>query len=357
MSTVMVIAGGTGGHVYPGLAVARYLRAQGARVVWMGTRVGLEARVVPAAGFEIEWVSVRGLRHRGALAWMLLPAMLVLALGQALRIMWRRRPQAVLAMGGFVAGPGGLVAWLLRKPLLIHEQNAVAGLTNRCLALLATHVLCGFPGAFKRFSRARHVGNPVRAEIAELPLPADGAGEDNALCLLILGGSQGAQPFNVVMPQALRDWEGEHGPEVWHQCGGQWVASTRAAYAGCTLPVRVDGFIEDMAAAYRWADLVICRAGAMTLAEVCAAGRAAILIPYPHAVDDHQTANARFLAEREAALLLPQERFLPSGVRELLEQLTANRELRVRLARNARRCAVPDAATTIGRLCLEAAHA
>lgn len=357
MSTVMVIAGGTGGHVYPGLSVADYLRARGVRVVWMGTRTGLEARVVPAAGFDIEWVTVRGLRRRGALAWLLLPLMLALALSQSLRILRRVRPAAVLAMGGFVAGPGGLIAGVLRTPLLLHEQNAVAGLTNRCLAPLADQVLCGFPGAFKHVARARHVGNPVRPEIGALASTTNVSATAESLCLLVLGGSGGAQVLNAVIPQALREWKGRSGPEVWHQCGAQWVESTRAAYAGCALAVRVDGFIEDMAAAYRWADLVICRAGAITIAELCAAGRAAILVPYPHAVDDHQTANARFLAEREAAILLPQERLQPSSVLELLRGFAANRELLSRLARNARRCAMPDAAETVGELCLEAAHA
>ncbi len=357
VNTIMVIAGGTGGHVYPGLSVADYLRAHGARVVWMGTRTGLEARIVPAAGFEIEWVTVQGLRRHGALTWLLLPLTLALALAQSLRILRRVRPAAVLAMGGFVAGPGGLMAWVLRTPLLIHEQNAVAGLTNRLLALLADQVLCGFPGAFGRVSRARHVGNPVRQQINEPPSPAHASGAKESLCLLVLGGSQGAQALNAVIPQALRGWEGGRGPEVWHQCGAQWVASTRAAYEGCALAVRVDGFIEDMATAYRWADLVICRAGAITIAELCATGRAAILVPYPHAVDDHQTANARFLAEREAAILLPQERLLPSSVLELLQRFAGNRALLARLARNARRCAMPDAAETVAQACLEAAHA
>jgi UDP-N-acetylglucosamine--N-acetylmuramyl-(pentapeptide) pyrophosphoryl-undecaprenol N-acetylglucosamine transferase len=352
----MVIAGGTGGHVFPGLAVAEYLRRHSVEVVWMGTRIGLEAGVVPAAGFAIEWVSVRGVRRRGVLAWLFLPVALIAAMAQALRIMLRQRPDVVLAMGGFVAGPGGLIAWLLRKPLLIHEQNAIPGLTNRWLSLLASDVLSGFPNAFRNSPSAKHVGNPVRREIAALPPPGDAA-RKGSLCLLVLGGSQGAQVFNTTVPEALRAWRFNDHTEIWHQCGNKWLETTRAAYKGLPVLARVNAFIEDMASAYRWADLVICRAGAMTIAEICAAGRAAILVPYPHAVDEHQHANARFLAEREAAILLPQEQFVATALREMLERFAAHRELLVKMAYNARRCAMPDAAETIGELCLEAMHA
>jgi UDP-N-acetylglucosamine--N-acetylmuramyl-(pentapeptide) pyrophosphoryl-undecaprenol N-acetylglucosamine transferase len=353
----MVIAGGTGGHVFPGLAVAEYLRRHSVEVVWMGTRIGLEAGVVPAAGFAIEWVSVRGVRRRGVLAWLFLPVALIAAMAQALRIMLRQRPDVVLAMGGFVAGPGGLIAWLLRKPLLIHEQNAIPGLTNRWLSLLASDVLSGFPNAFRNIPSAKHVGNPVRRDIAALPPPPDDAARKGSLCLLVLGGSQGAQVFNTTVPEALRAWRFNDHTEIWHQCGNKWLETTRAAYNGLPVLARVNAFIEDMASAYRWADLVICRAGAMTIAEICAAGRAAILVPYPHAVDEHQHANARFLAEREAAILLPQEQFVATALREMLERFAAHRELLVKMAYEARRCAMPDAAETIGELCLEAMHA
>lgn len=352
----MVIAGGTGGHVFPGLAVAEHLKSQGIDVVWMGTRSGVEAQAVPAAGFDIDWISLSGVRGRGALAWLLLPVKLAFALTQALRIMLRQRPDVVLAMGGFVAGPGGLVAWLLRKPLLIHEQNAIPGLTNRWLAWLADGVLCGFPDAFKNLPSARHVGNPVRRDIGDIP-PASREGRQGPLCLLVLGGSQGAQIFNTIIPETLRTWKAGHDTEVWHQCGRKWLESTQAAYADSSVAVRVSAFIDDMASAYRWADLVICRAGAMTIAELCAAGRASILVPYPHAVDAHQDANARFLAEREAAIVVPQQRFVASALRELLERFATHRQLLVNMGFNARRCATPDAAENIGRLCLEAIHA
>jgi len=342
--------------VFPGLAVAEYLRSHGIGVVWMGTRTGLEARAVPAAGFDIEWVSIRGLRRRGARGWLMLPIRLFIAGAQSLRIMLRRRPDVVLAMGGFVAGPGGLIAWILRTPLLVHEQNAIPGLTNRWLARFADPVLCGFPGTFKNVPAARHVGNPVRREIATLP-PAPPGQHRGPLCVLVLGGSQGAQVFNEVVPRALRAMDAGSVPEVWHQCGRRWTESTRAAYAAVPGAPRITPFIDDMAAAYRWADLIICRAGAMTIAELSAAGRAAILVPYPFAVDDHQSANARFLEEHEAAVVLPQDQFVASRVRELLAQFDAHRELLVRTAHNARRCAMPQAAETVGQLCLEAMHA
>ncbi|MFQ5936590.1 MAG: undecaprenyldiphospho-muramoylpentapeptide beta-N-acetylglucosaminyltransferase [Acidiferrobacterales bacterium] len=357
MSKVMIVAGGTGGHVFPGLAVAECLRSQGVDVVWVGTRSGLEARAVPTAGFAREWISIRGVRRRGVFAWLLLPMKLAVAIAQTLRIMWRHHPDVVLAMGGFVAGPGGLGAWLLRKPLLIHEQNAIPGFTNRWLALLADEVLCGFPGAFRNVPRAQHVGNPVRKDIATLPSTQGTRAQNGSLCLLVLGGTQGAQVLNTVVPEALRAWKAGEDAEVWHQCGRNWLEPTRAAYATISVPARVTAFIDDMATAYRWADLVICRAGAMTVAELCAAGRAAILVPYPHAVDGHQTANAEFLAKREAAVLLPQEKFVATRVRELIEGFSRHRELLATIAFNARRCAMPDAAETISQLCLEAMHA
>lgn len=353
----MLMAGGTGGHVFPGLAVAEYLRSQGIGVVWMGTRTGLEARAVLAAGFEIEWVSVRGLRRRGVISWLLLPIRLAAAITQSLRIMLQRRPDAVLAMGGFVAGPGGVVAWLLRKPLLIHEQNAVPGLTNRWLSLLADQVLCGFPGVFSGSRNARHVGNPVRRDIAALPPPHGHTAQSGPLHVLVLGGSQGAQIFNKVIPEALHTSAVAGSVELWHQCGRPWVESTQAACEALPVKARVTPFIDDMATAYQWADLVICRAGAMTIAELCAAGRASILVPYPHAVDEHQTANAAFLAERDAAILLQQEEFIAARVRVMLARFSENREWLLKMANNARRCAMPDAAETVGQLCMEAMRA
>ena len=358
MTTMIVMAGGTGGHVFPALAVARALRDQGVRIVWLGTREGIEARVVPAAGFELETIAIRGLRGGGWLRWLLLPMRLNIAMLQAWRILRRIKPDAVLAMGGFASGPGSLMASALRIPLLIHEQNAVAGLTNRWLAKIADVVMAGFPAAFGARHGVRVVGNPVRREILTLSSPESRLAErDGRLRLLVVGGSQGAQVFNQVVPEAMRALPETGRPQIWHQTGKRDEASMAAAYRAFLPDARVAAFIDDMAAAYSWADVVVCRAGAMTIAELAAAGVAAILVPFPHAADDHQTANARFLEARDAAVLLPQPEFTAARLAELLTSLAANRALLRRLATNARACATIDATETVTQLCLEATHA
>jgi UDP-N-acetylglucosamine--N-acetylmuramyl-(pentapeptide) pyrophosphoryl-undecaprenol N-acetylglucosamine transferase len=358
MTTIMIMAGGTGGHVFPALAVARTLRDQGVRIVWLGTRKGIEARLVPAAGFELETINIRGLRGGGLLRWLLLPMRLNIAMFQALRILRRRKPDAVLAMGGFASGPGSLIASGLHIPLLIHEQNAVAGFTNRWLAQIADVVMAGFPAAFGERPGVRVLGNPVRREIVALPSPELRlAGRHGRLRLLMVGGSQGAQVFNQVVPEAIRALPEASRPQVWHQTGKRDEASVAAAYRAILPDARVTAFIEDMAAAYAWADVVVCRAGAMTIAELAAAGVAAILVPFPHAADDHQTANARFLETRDAALLVPQTEFTPARLAELLTSLAANRALVLRLAVNAHACATIDATGAVAQLCREAAHA
>lgn len=359
MSGVLIMAGGTGGHVFPGLAVARRLRAAQVPVTWLGTREGLEARVVPAAApeIEMEWITIRGVRGKGALGWLSLPWRLARAMAQAHAVMRRRRPQAVLSLGGFVAGPGGLVAWLTRVPLLIHEQNAIPGMTNKWLALLARQVLTGFPATFGPARRARHVGNPVRAEIAALAPPETRfAGRTGALRLLVVGGSQGAAALNRTVPVAVRRLTQDGvAIEVWHQTGRDAAEAVAREYG--ETPARVAAFIDDMAAAYAWADLVVCRAGAMTVAELAAAGVGAILVPFPAAVDDHQTANARYLVERGAAVLLPQQALTPESLCEMLAPLVANREALLRMALAARAASMPDADEIVARLCLEAMHA
>jgi UDP-N-acetylglucosamine--N-acetylmuramyl-(pentapeptide) pyrophosphoryl-undecaprenol N-acetylglucosamine transferase len=358
VSRVLIMAGGTGGHVFPALAVARRLRDVGVEVVWLGTRRGLEARLVPAAGFELDTIAIRGARRGGWLHWLLLPMRLAVAMFQSWRILRRRRPDAVLAMGGFVAGPGALMTRVTRTPLLIHEQNAVAGLTNRWLAYVSDVVMSGFPDAFGALPGVRHVGNPVRAEILALPAPQERlAGRSGRLRVLVVGGSQGAQVFNRVIPRAVGLVPAGLRPEIRHQAGRTEQATTEGAYRQVTDTARVEAFIDDMAEAYRWADLVVCRAGAMTVAELAAAGVASVLVPYPHAVDDHQTANARFLAEREAAILLSQPEFTPARAAEAFTQLAGNRELLMKMAVHARGCAVPDATEAVARLCREAAHA
>lgn len=358
MSRVLIMAGGTGGHVFPGLAVARRLLEKRVQVVWLGTRRGLEAHAVPASGLAIdmEWLNIQGVRRKGWLRWWLFPITLLYAMGQAFRVLRRRKPDAVLSMGGFVAGPGGLMASLLNIPLLIHEQNAIPGMTNKWLAPLADQVLSGFPNAFGRHVVARPVGNPVRDEIAALPPPEERlAARRGRLRLLVVGGSLGARIFNDVVPDAVHELSADLRPEIWHQCGRGNAEAVQRAYGD--VPARVTEFIDDMAQAYAWADVVLCRAGAMTVAELAASGSAAILVPYLYAVDDHQTANARFLSERDAAVLVPTAEFNNARLRELLNGFAGNRELLLKMAQAARHLAVTDAAETVATLCLESAHA
>lgn len=358
MTTIIIMAGGTGGHVFPALAVARALREQGVRIVWLGTREGIESRIVPAAGFELETIAIRGLRGGGFLRWLLLPMRLNIAMLQAWRILRRIKPDAVLAMGGFASGPGSLMASALRIPLLIHEQNAIAGLTNRWLAKIADVVMAGFPAAFSARQGVRVVGNPVRQEILALSSPELRLAErEGRMRLLVVGGSQGAQVFNQVVPEAVRALPKASRPQIWHQTGKRDEASVAAVYRAFLPDAKVAAFIDDMAAAYAWADVVVCRSGAMTIAELAAAGVAAILVPFPHAADDHQTANARFLSVRDAAMLLPQPEFTTARLTELISTLSTNRALLQRLAVNARACATTDATETVARLCLEATHA
>jgi UDP-N-acetylglucosamine--N-acetylmuramyl-(pentapeptide) pyrophosphoryl-undecaprenol N-acetylglucosamine transferase len=359
MSGVLIMAGGTGGHVFPALAVARRLRRHQVPVAWLGTREGIEARVVPASAPDIrmEWITIRGVRGGGLRRWLALPWRLLVAMVQAFRVMRRLQPQVVLSLGGFVAGPGGLVAWLTRTPLLIHEQNAIPGMTNKWLARLADRVLTGFPGAFRTQARVQYVGNPVRAEILDVAEPAARfAARSGRLRLLVVGGSQGARALNAIVPQAVRAFSSAERPDVWHQCGRNGRESVEREYGDA--PARVSEFIDDMAAAYAWADVVICRAGAMTIAELAAVGVGAILVPFPQAVDDHQTANARFLVERGAALLLAQNDLTPVRLVDTLRRLiTGGRTTLLLMAQAARLARVADADEVVAQLCLEAAHA
>jgi len=351
---VLIMAGGTGGHVFPALAVAEELTARGVPVSWLGTRRGLEARVVPQAGYPLDTVRVSGLRGRGLLRLLAAPFMLTGALVQALRIELRLRPLAVLGMGGFVSGPGGVVAWLLRRPLLIHEQNSVAGTTNRWLAPLAHTVMVAFPGSLAHKYRPLHTGNPVRGAITRLAAPAGRfAGRSGPLRILVVGGSLGASALNTVVPAAIVQLAGC--PELYHQTGSQDLDSVRAAYAAAGIEARVEPFIEDMASAYAWADLVICRSGALTVAELAVVGVAAILVPFPHATDDHQTGNARFLADAGAAILLQQQALTPAALAGLLGDFTGQRDVLLEMACRAHALAMPDAARRVAELCLQAA--
>lgn len=354
---VLIAAGGTGGHVFPALAVADVLRTDSIPVVWLGTRAGLEARAVPDAGIEIEWLSIGGLRGKGAVTRLLAPVMVARACWQAGRILLRHRPRALLGMGGFASGPGGLMAWLLRCPLVIHEQNAVAGLTNRVLARFAARVLEAVPGTFPAARHARHVGNPVRAAISELPDPAERfASRSGPLRLLVLGGSQGARALNERIPRALADLPAGRRPTVRHQCGERHLESARAAYATAGVEAEVVPFIDDMAAAYGWADLVAGRAGAMSVAELAAAGVGALLIPYPHAVDDHQRANARWLEEAGAAVVVTEAELDHERLVQELDTLLSGREALAERATNARSLARPRAGQELAQAILEVAR-
>ena len=353
---ILVMAGGTGGHVYPALAVARALQQRSQAVVWLGTHRGLESRVVPAAGIPIEWVSVSGLRGKGIAEILLAPFRLIHALVQSLHVMWKHRPAAVLGMGGFVSGPGGLAAWLTLRPLVIHEQNAVAGLTNRLLARLARVVLQAFPGSFNSRVDAETVGNPVRVDIASIEAPETRlAGRSGPIRLLVLGGSQGALALNEAVPEALSRLPEALRPVVRHQTGERTLSAARQAYEAQGIEADLAPFIEDMAEAYAWADLVICRAGALTVAEIAAAGLPAIFVPFPAAVDDHQTANARPMVEAGAAEIMHQRDMTGSSLADLLRRWLDNREALRDRARNARSLAMPDSLARITGHCLAAA--
>ncbi|HVO45067.1 MAG TPA: undecaprenyldiphospho-muramoylpentapeptide beta-N-acetylglucosaminyltransferase [Steroidobacteraceae bacterium] len=366
MSTVarpiLIMAGGTGGHVFPALALARLLRARSLEVVWLGTRRGLEARVVPAEQIPIEWLSVGGLRGKGLRTLLAAPFKLLLALAQALRIMWRHRPVVVVGLGGFVTGPGGVAAWLTRRPLLIHEQNAVAGFTNRCLSHLAREVLEAFPGSFGPGSRARLIGNPVRENISALPPPAGRfALRDGAIRILVIGGSQGATRLNAVVPFALARLKQAGNPaippiDVRHQAGERWIEAGRQSYASAGVRADVRPFIEDMAEAYSWADLVICRSGALTVSELAAAGVGAILVPFPAAVDDHQTHNAQYLVSEGAAVLIADRDLTAERLAQELQRLCAGRGKLLAMAERARQLARPHAADELAASCLEMAR-
>ena len=350
---VLIMAGGTGGHIFPGLAVAEVLQADAQPVHWLGAAGALETRLVPARGIALSTLPVRGVRGKGWRSRLAAPWMLLRALWAAWRVLRRLRPRAVLALGGFAAGPGGLAAFLQRVPLLVHEQNAIAGVTNRVLARLARRVLCGFPDALPH---GEWVGNPVRAAIAALAPPerrmADRTG---AARLLVLGGSQGARALNRVLPQALALLPAAARPQIWHQCGAQGLEDTRAAYAAAAVVARIEPFIEDMAQAYAWADLAVCRAGALTLAELAAAGLGAILVPYPHAVDDHQTRNGNVLVQAGAALLLPEATLGAADLAARLGELLADRARLLGMAQAARTLARPQAAARIASACMEVA--
>jgi UDP-N-acetylglucosamine--N-acetylmuramyl-(pentapeptide) pyrophosphoryl-undecaprenol N-acetylglucosamine transferase len=350
------MAGGTGGHVFPALAVAEVLRERGVGVVWLGVPGSMESRLVPANGFPIEWVRVGGIRGKGFAAWLLAPLRIARAVLQSMSVLRRVKPRSVLGAGGYVSGPGGIAAWLLRIPLLIHEQNAIAGLTNRWLARVASQVLEAFPGSFGPKSRAMTIGNPVRADIAAIAAPRErfadrGPGEPH---LLVFGGSQGAQRLNSVVPQALARVAPTSRPRVRHQTGARGLEPTRAAYADARVDAEVLPFIDDMAGALSWADLAVCRAGAMTVAELEAAGVGAIFVPLPTATDDHQTKNAEVMVQSGAARLIQERDLTPERLGEAIGALVNDRGQLLEMAEAARGSRIIDAAARLADLCIAA---
>jgi len=353
---VMILAGGTGGHIFPGLAVAAALQSRGVPVVWLGADGGMETRLVPPRGIAIYTIVVKGLRGKGIGTLLRAPMRVLGATRAAGKVLRKRAPRAVVSFGGYAAGPGGIAARLRGTPLIVHEQNRAPGMTNRVLARVARRVLTGFPQTFKGVAE-EVVGNPVRAEIAMLPPPAERFRLRNgALRVLVLGGSQGARALNSAMPQALSGLRGN--VEVRHQCGEKLREEANAAYSAARIVASVEPFIADMAEAYAWADIVVCRAGALTLAELCAAGVGSLLVPFPQAVDDHQTRNAEYLVERGAAQLLPQGESLAEDLRNALADLSSNASRRLAMAEAARALAKPDAAERVADIVLQAsAHA
>jgi UDP-N-acetylglucosamine--N-acetylmuramyl-(pentapeptide) pyrophosphoryl-undecaprenol N-acetylglucosamine transferase len=360
---ILVMAAGTGGHVFPALTIARELQQRGAQVAWLGTPQGIENRIVPPTGIPLHFIAVTGLR--GSSLWRKLsaPLVLLIALWQALQVVRKVNPDCVLGMGGYVTGPGGIAARLLGKKLVIHEQNAVPGMANKLLFPFAHKVLEAFAGAFKHNTQNKvyYVGNPVRAELLAIDPPAQRWQVPHSpLRWLIVGGSLGAQIFNQVVPKALALLSAEQRPLVKHQCGRGKLHDTLQHYAQAQISVggdvEVSEFIDNMAAAYAWADVVLCRAGASTLAELSAIGVPAVLVPYPQATDDHQTANARWLQQQQAAMVIPQTQFNADSLKQAIGDLFSNTQQRWQLATNARAVSVRDASERAAHYCLELVH-
>lgn len=353
--TLLIMAGGTGGHIMPGLAVAEQLKAAGWKIAWMGNPDGMEAKLTAGRGYEMAWIHVTALRGKGFLRKLLLPFNLLRGFSQAWSQLKRIRPDVVLGMGGYVSFPGGMMASLQGIPLVLHEQNSVAGLANRVLAMVADRILTGFPDVLKKGARfGDWVGNPVRPEIAALPVPTIRyARHEGPLRLLVVGGSLGAQALNQAVPEALALIAEPERPRVVHQAGEKHLPLLKSYYISAGVNADCVAFINDMAGAYDWADLVICRAGALTVAELAAAGVASLLVPFPHAVDDHQTFNARFLGNAGAAILLPQDQLTPARLAEIGN---LSRHQLAQMAEKARALARPEATAAVAAACTELAR-
>ena len=346
---LLIMAAGTGGHVYPALATAKIMQQQGWQVEWLGTGRGIESRLVTEAGLTLHCIDIVGLRGKGRLSLLAAPWRLVKSFVQAFRLLGKYQPHCVLGMGGFVAGPGGLASWVKRIPLVLHEQNAIPGLTNRLLRPLATRTLQAFAGSFAA-TDATTVGNPLRSNIGAKKTPHQG------LHILVVGGSLGALALNQVVPQALALLPAPERAKVWHQTGRKHLSATQQGYNELQVEARVDAYIDDMAQAYAWADLVICRAGALTVSELAGAGMASILVPYPHAVDDHQTANANILQRAGAAVVMQQAQLSAVTLSQVIVQLQSDTAQLNTMAQAALTCAQPNAGKQVAQHCMEIAR-
>ena len=345
----LIMAGGTGGHVFPALAVAKILQQRGWQVEWLGTENGIEARVAPTNHFKLHCITAVGLRGKSLANLLVAPLYLMWALCQSLRVLFRYKPDVVLGMGGFASAPGGVSAFLLRIPLVIHEQNAVAGTTNRLLSALAGRVLSAFPSVFKN---GEPVGNPVRDDIAALLFEKNVApSPDQQLRLFVLGGSQGARALNNLLPSALALLPDALRPEIFHQAGNNLLDETRNNYQQAGVAARIEPFVDDMASMYRWADLAVCRAGAMTVSELACAQLPALLIPLPSAIDDHQTANAQWLVDAGAARLLPQATLTAEKLAADLRDLIENRNVLEAMSHAMKSLAKPESANVVADIC------
>ena len=358
MKMLMVMAGGTGGHIYPALAIAKQLQEKGISIVWLGTREGLEARVIPEQGIDIEWIDIKGVRGTGLMRWLKLPLQLSKAVIQALAIFNRRKPDALLSMGGFVAGPGGIAGRLRHIPLILHEANAIVGLTNKVLAKIATKVMVAFPNTRGLASDAEVVGNPVRKDIIQLHQHSSPVmNTEQKLRLLVVGGSQGAASLNRALPKAIDLIDLSIKPEIRHQTGKGRSEQVIADYRQLGLDVDVREYLDDIAASYQWADLIICRAGAMTIAEITMAGLPALVVPYPFSAGDHQIFNAQYLVENNAAELLLHEQLSSESLASKLSELLNDRDRLMQMSINSLALAKTDATAKAVKVCEQVLYA
>ncbi len=349
----MIMAGGTGGHIYPALAVAELLQKKGCEVFWMGTPNGMESTIIPKYGIAMHCVSISGLRGKGITSLAMAPIKLVIALSQAGLIILKKKPDVVLGMGGFVTGPGGLMSWFLRKPLVIHEQNAIAGMTNRLLSKIANRVLEAFPRSFGKNVSCQLTGNPIRGNVLNVSEPGIRLKSHSGnLRILVIGGSLGAVAINQVLPKALKRIDEAVRPEVWHQVGKKNIEQAEHDYGELAVSAKVVPFIENMGEAYEWADIVLCRAGALTIAEIMSVGIASILVPYPYAVDDHQSKNASFLLEKKAAILLPQDQLDEVKLADNFMYFENNRQELLEMAESAKSCGIKNSAEQVADICM-----